>query len=232
MVRMILGCMLAITVMVASGCAGAGGFSWVTDSDAYWKLSGLSVQAPSGPNWIRMPKDEKFPNSIVFANIEQTPIRFNPYHPEFTVTVAKAYGASVATRVAGREDRQVVEDALRQFLSQLEKQHGIVVQHAAYDTSLGASCLAYRGKPLKPEVDSGYGTVRFQSVSGFLCLHPKYDDFLVVLESRDGASVELVPKNRDYQTDHFFKSILFTPRDLPLKPVGPPSKDEKKRVVG
>ena len=222
-------CSAILLGAVVSGCAQSG---WVTDPDRYRNLSGFSVQAPAGPNWFQIEKDETFPNSVVFSNFEQTPIRNNPDHPEFGITWAAAYGLPFQATGTVKGDRKAAEQLLGQMLEQYADQAGIVVETSSLDTSLGADCLGYRGKPRVTDVSTMYGMVRYDSVTGYLCLHPLYDNFAVGMEARNGASVELRPLNRDHQLEHFFRSLRFTPRDLPPKPTGPPSKDEGKRVLG
>lgn len=227
MSRMLLGSFIVLIAAIIEGCvSGPGSSGWVTDPDHYWELSGFAVQAPSGPNWHKLEKNEKHENSVVFTNVEATPIRLNPRNPEFTFTLAMARGWPTGNRVPRVCDNGTVKNALLQILKKYQQQVGLVVQNSSYDTSLGADCVTYRGKPINTDVMGEYGVVRYESVIGYLCLHPDYDDFVVIMESRNGASVEIEPINRNHQTDHFFKSVRFTPRNLPADPAAPPSRNE------
>jgi hypothetical protein len=193
MIRLIVGGIVAFMAATISGCiSGSGTFGWVTDSDHYCEMSGFSVQAPIGANWYRVAKNENFPNRIAFVKAEPTPIRFNPYHPEFTITSVAAYGVAIGGRVPRSADKDAVREALQQGLQQYQVNVGINIQNSSYDDSLGAVCLKYKGKPVNPDVNSEYGVIRYESVTGYFCLHPQYDDFLVGMESRNGASVEII----------------------------------------
>lgn len=226
--RAILSALAALLAVIICGC-NAGRFGAATDSERYWRLSGFEVKAPSGANWFRLETDEKYPNGIAFVKLEQTPTRLSPDSNDFTITKVAAYGAPFKGPPV-RSD-EMAHNALGMLLSQFAKKAGFVVQERHFDTSLGARCLNYQGKPERPEQNSKLGVIRADSVSGYLCLHPDYQNFVVGMHSMNGASVRMKPADRKQQTDHFFRSIRFTPRSLPPKPEEP-SKDEGKFFRG
>lgn len=230
MTRLVYSCLSALLIATISGClAGSGSFGWVTDSEQSLGMSGFSIQAPTGQNWYRAPKNDNFPNLIQFIKIMQTPIRNNTEHPEFSITTAVAFGTDIGTRLPRKTDKNAGRKALQQCLQQYQQKAGFTINDSSYDIFLGAECISYKGKQINPEENRYWGTIRYESVTGYLCLHPDYDNFVVVMESKTGASVGMMPVNRDDQTNHFFRSMRFTPRNLPAAPAGAPPKDEGKR---
>jgi hypothetical protein len=218
----VCGTVLALAIACLTGCA-TGTWGRVIDPEQYWQMSGFQVQAPSGMKWIRDQKIETFPNAISFVKFEQLPIHLSDYHPQFTFTKAFAYGAAVGRRATSKNDAGV-ETFLREYLHFYEQESKMKVEKVTLDVSRGGSCLAYSGNLLKTVYNTYYGPIKYSSVTGYLCLHPDYDDFVVGMESRNGGSEELDPANRDSQLDHFFRSLRFTPRNIPpripLQPKG------------
>lgn len=232
MFRLLACCFLAFVVMTISGCmTSSGSFGWVTDPDQYLVKSGFSIQPPTGQNWVRAPQNDNFPNSIVFVKLMQTPIRNNAEHYEFSVTVASAYGTPIVGRVPGKADKDAYKKELQHYLQQRERKLKYLIHESSYDIFHGAKCVHYTGKQLDPEQNSYWGVINYERVSGYLCLHPDYDDFLVGMEWKEGASVGQTPANRDDQLDHFLRSLRFTPRKVPTAHPGEKSKDEGKRLI-
>lgn len=232
MTRLFLCCLITLVAMTISGCmTSPGSFGWVTDPDQYLKMSGFSIQAPTGQNWARAPQNDSFPNSIVFTKLMQTPIRNNAERPEFSVTVAAAYGTPIVGRVSGNADKDVDKKALQHYLQQRQGHLKYLIHDSSHDIFQGAKCVHYTGKQLDPEKNSYWGVINFERLSGYLCLHPDYDDFLVGIEWKEGASVGQTPANRDDQLGHFIRSLRFTPRKIPGAPAGEKSKDEGKRII-
>jgi hypothetical protein len=205
------GTVLALTTACMSGCA-TGTWGRVFDSEQYWQMSGFQVQPPSGMKWVLEEKDNTFPNAISFVKVEGIPIRLNVYHPQFTFTKAFAYGADIGRRATSKNDAGA-ETFLREYLHFYEKEIQMEVQSITFDASRGGGCLAYSGNLLKTVYNTKYGPIRYTDVTGYLCLHPDYLDFVVGMESRNGCSEELVPAKRDSELDHFLKSLRFTPKN-------------------
>jgi hypothetical protein len=211
-------------VLAVAGCMSAqSGF--VLDSEQYFNLSGFSVQPPTGPDWDHLAKRDESPNSILFQTIGRMPRDFSN-HADFNFTTAYAVGVPIYGRVPITSEQQT-EEALRRLFTQYSEKNDLVIDRTTFDKSLAASCMKFEGKPRNPDMMTQSGVVRIESVIGYFCLHPLYDDFLVVLESRNGATVEVGPVNRRNHIGHFFKSIHFTPRDEPFRdPAGKQGKEK------
>lgn len=232
MLRLIACCFIPLAIMSISGCmASSGSFRWVNDPDQYLELSGFSIKAPTGHDWGVIAKNEDFPNSIAFVKLTQTPIRNNAEHYEFSVNVATAFGTAIGGLKKGMTENEAQRTVLEKCLQHHQRQLKYHIQESSFTHFQGAECIHYTGKQLNPQVDSYWGTINYERVSGYLCLHPDYNDFLVGIESKDGASVGQAPVNRDDQLSNFLRSLRFTPRAIPAAPPGEKSKTEGKRKI-
>jgi hypothetical protein len=227
MTEMIRGC---LAVVLLSGCV-SGNQGWVTDSNHYCNMSGFSVQAPSGPNWYRREKNPDFPNEIVFTKVESPAPRWlRADQPDFYFSSATAYGTAIGAAVSGKGQKKTAEEALGMLLEKYQEKAGLKIESSSHDRSLGAECITYQGVPVHPDSNSQYGIIRTKGVMGYICLHPDYNDFIVGMEFRNGATAAIAPADHSQQVDHFFKSLTFTPRDLPAKPAVAPLKIERTRL--
>lgn len=232
MIRFITCCLLPLVFISISGCAGSfGNLRWVNDPDRYIELSGFAVKPPTGQDWAVYCKDEAFPNAITFTKLIQTPIRNNAEHYEFSVNVATAFGIAVNGLKNGAVADEMKTKVLQQSLQYIQKQLKYQINESSFTHFQGAECIRYGGKQLAPQVDIYWGTINFERVNGYLCLHPDHHDFMVVIDWKDGASVGLSPVSRDDQLGNFLNSIRFTPRKIPTTPAGEKLKDEGKRTI-
>lgn len=232
MIRLITCCLLSLVFISISGCAGSvGNLHWVNDPNRYIELSGFAVKPPTGHDWAVYCKDENFPNAIAFTKLIQTPIRNNVEHPEFSVNVATVFGTVFNGLKKGDVDDETKSKILQQALQFQQKQQQYQINESSLSHFQGAECIRYSGRQLVPEVDIKWGTINYERVNGYMCLHPDYHDFLVVINWKDGASIGQSPVNRDDQLGNFLNSIRFTPRNIPTAPAGEKSKDEGKRTI-
>ncbi|MDD5169760.1 MAG: hypothetical protein PHN75_13140 [Syntrophales bacterium] len=232
MIRFITCCWLPLVFISISGCADSfGNLRWVSDPDRYIELSGFAVKPPTGQDWAVYFKDKDFPNAISFTKLSQTPIRNNVEHPEFSVNVATVFGTAFYGLEKGAVDDETKMKILQQALQFQQKQQQYQINKSSLTQFQGAKCISYSGRQLVPEVDITWGTINYERVNGYMCLHPDYHDFLVVIVWKDGSSVGQSPVNRDDQLGNFLNSIRFTPRKIHTAPDGKKSNDEGKRTI-
>jgi hypothetical protein len=208
-------------VLLATGGCASEQYGFVVDTEHYFNLSGFSVQSPTGSEWDQVAKSDEMPNSILFRTIGRMPRDFSN-HADFNFTTAFAFGLPINGRVPLLSEQQT-EEALRKLFTKYSEKAELIIGKATFDKSLAASCMRFEGIPKNQDLMTQSGVVRTESVIGYFCLHPSYDDFLVIMESRNGATVEIGPVNRRHQLVHFFKSLRFTPRNGPFRgPAGKP----------
>jgi hypothetical protein len=215
---MLRGLAVLLIAFAVSGCA-SGDFGWANDPERSYQFSGFSVRAPSGSNWSWSARNPDSPNSILFTKVDQTPF--------FKFTTAGALGIPIGAPVP----HDSAKDVLTKILQQYQQQSGLIVEKSSFETPIEAQCLRYQGKLAKRDLLTVSGVVRIEAIRGYFCLHPDYDDFVVMMETRNGTVPGITQSFSWLQVENFFNSLRFTPRNIPKKPPGPPSKSQKRELA-
>jgi len=193
------------------GCAAKENLYWaVTDSEEYWNRNGFAVQPPSGTKWYKLPVEDKLPNLITFAHQEGMVYGSGQYW-YLTATTAFAYSVLLDEPVQEQSDKKSLEEQLREHLLRYQLFRGETVSEVVYNPLQGLDCVSYKATPTKKSHRTDRGEVFIGRIKGYLCLHPEQHSFGVVMELRDLATAGSELVLRDGQTEHFIKSLRFTP---------------------
>lgn len=211
----------AITVLLlaftVSGCAVNENINWpISDSETYWNKNGFSIKPPSGRAWYKLPRNEKFPNSIVFARGEGAVMGTTLIYMNGGIMIAAS--SMLNEPVRNRHNKEALAAELRHHLEWYERYWSTKFGKSYYDPSFGYDCLKYDGSPkvdkypLRTDVYvTGPPEYREQEIKGYFCLHPANDRFGVIMEARYISSPGTVAPKLDKHAEHFFTSLLFTP---------------------
>jgi hypothetical protein len=188
----------------------------ITDSEAYWDMNGFSIKPPSGSNWYKQPRNEKFPNSIVFSRSEGAALGSTLIYMNGGIMIAA--GAILNQPVRNRNNKEALAAELRHLLEGYQRYWSVNFGESHYDLLLGYDCLKYVGTP-KVDKYSFQTNVhlerspeyREKEINGYFCLHPVNDRFVVIMEARSISSVGTEAPKLDKNAEHFFTSLRFTP---------------------
>jgi len=207
-----------ILIFTVLGCAVNESINWpITDSEAYWDMNGFSIKPPSGSNWYKQPRSEKFPNSIVFSRSEGAALGSTLIYMNGGIMIAA--GTILNQPVRNRNNKEALAAELRHLLEGYQRYWSVNFGESHYDLLLGYDCLKYVGTP---KVDKYSFQTNFhlertpeyreKEINGYFCLHPVNDRFVVIMEARSISSVGTgeAPK-LDKNAEHFFTSLRFTP---------------------
>ena len=206
---------IMLIVSCLTGCAARENMLLaVTDSDAYWDRSGYSIKAPSGNDWYKLPRDEKHPNSIIFAKGEGVISR----GPDWLLTGTGVVATSTMLdeAVQDRKDKKLLAALLLNHLNRYVHGRTKITNSSYFATKNGLDCLKYT--PGQRTQQGEKGAVREEGGQGYFCLHPHHDSFGVIMESRNFtlAWTAATASDRSAQTYHFFKSLRFNPFSSPV----------------
>lgn len=206
----LLAVLAAFVLANLMGCAVNENTYWtVTDSDAYWIRSGYSIKPPSGSNWVKLPTDDKNPNSISFFKGEGVTNRGSTSDTYIFLkgTVTLANSTLIDHPVLDRTDKKKLAATLRKHLN---RHWPIKIENSRYVALSRGDCLKYSGSSKIERPRIGMSDLTIEQVRGYFCLHPDSNSFGVIMESRNFVTTGSSVLNRDEDIDHFFDSLIFT----------------------
>lgn len=200
-----------ITVFIF-GCADESNvFLRVTDPNRYWHLTGFEVQPPKGNDWFKLPDVLVAPNSIVFKKEEYFRFMLDTRYPEVTTVIVRASGIVFKGSFHNRFDSASASDDLVEIIKKHPEQLGLNHIEVAPERFKEFDCARFSGTLKNNLIETSVGYIQFEAQKGLLCLHPRYNNFGVLMTVVNGARQGTQKVNRDPEAWALFESLRFTP---------------------